>query len=215
MFKKLRAALGSEPSRSTKQGGASLLWLIVGLGNPGREYADNRHNIGFMVADRLARDYEFAPWRAKFSAELAEGEIMGNRALLLKPQTYMNCSGQAVAQTARFYKIPASRIVVLHDELDLPLGRVRTKTGGGAAGHNGLKSIDADFGDKNYHRVRIGIGHPGEKARVSGHVLSDFSAAERHGVDLLVAGVARHFDLLLAGRENDFMTKISEETKGA
>jgi PTH1 family peptidyl-tRNA hydrolase len=210
MFGKLKKALSGK-----KQGASAsaFAWLVVGLGNPGAEHEDQRHNIGFMAADRMAADYNFADWRAKFQGFAAEGSLNGQRVMLLKPQTYMNRSGQSVAEAARFYKIPPANIVVMHDELDLPLGKVRVKTGGGAAGHNGLKSIDADLGDQNYRRVRIGIGHPGEKSRVSGYVLSGFSGAERHTADIMVAAISRHIDLLLAGRESDFMTKISEETK--
>lgn len=210
MFSKLRAALGSKkPS-----GGATFSWLVVGLGNPGREHEDQRHNIGFMAADRIAADYNFSEWKNKFSGLVSDGVLYrGPRILLLKPQTFMNLSGKSVAEAAKFYKIPHANIIVLHDELDLPLGKVRVKTGGGAAGHNGLKSIDADTGDQNYMRVRIGIGHPGEKSRVSGYVLSDFAGDERHVADLMVAGIARHLDDLLAGRDSEFMNKISDETK--
>ena len=166
-----------------------------------------------MALDRMQGDHRLSDWRNKFSGLISYGDYMGVRLLLLKPQTYMNLSGKSVAEAARFYKIPLTNIIVLHDELDLPLGKVRTKTGGGAAGHNGLKSIDADLGDQSYRRVRIGIGHPGDKARVSGHVLSDFSGDERHLSDLMVAGISRHLDLLLEGKESEFMNKISDETK--
>lgn len=189
------------------------MWLIVGLGNPDREHAGNRHNIGFMAVDRMAADEGFADWRKRFQGLVSEGQMGRERVILLKPQTYMNLSGRSVAEAARFYKIPSSKIVVLHDELDLPLGKVRVKTGGGAAGHNGLKSIDADFGDQNYVRVRMGIGHPGDRARVSGYVLSDFLDDERHKVDIIAAAVSRHVGQLLAGREADFMTKLSQEMK--
>ncbi len=209
MLSRMRAALRRSPSGAA----ASYAWLIVGLGNPGREYEGNRHNIGFMAVDRIAGDYNFGPWKNKYSAEICEGAIEGQRIMLMKPQTYMNLSGKSVAEAARFYKIPHANIIVLHDELDLPLGRVRTKTGGGAAGHNGLKSIDADTGDQNYRRVRLGIGHPGDKARVSGYVLSDFMDKERDLVDILCAAVSRQIELLLTGDESGFMTKISEETK--
>lgn len=204
-----RAAFGKKKS----DGGATYSYLIVGLGNPDREHENNRHNIGFMALDRMQGDHRLSDWRNKFSGLISYGDYMGVRLLLLKPQTYMNLSGKSVAEAARFYKIPLTNIIVLHDELDLPLGKVRTKTGGGAAGHNGLKSIDADLGDQSYRRVRIGIGHPGDKARVSGHVLSDFSGDERHLSDLMVAGISRHLDLLLEGKESEFMNKISDETK--
>lgn len=190
------------------------MWLIVGLGNPDREYAGNRHNIGFMVLDRLACDARLLDWRARFSGLVSEGMLGGEKVFLLKPQTYMNLSGRSVRDAARFYKIPPERILVFHDELDLPPGKLRVKTGGGAAGHNGLKSIDAECGFQDYRRVRIGIGHPGDKARVSGYVLSDFSAEERPVMDDLCAAVSDHIGLLLSGREADFMTKISQEVKG-
>lgn len=189
------------------------VWLIVGLGNPDREHEGNRHNIGFMALDRMADDANAAPWRSKFHGQITEITLAGERVLLLKPQTYMNRSGQSVAEAARFYKIPADKMIVLHDELDLPLCKVKVKLGGGAAGHNGLKSIDADTGNPNYWRVRMGIGHPGDKARVSGYVLSDFTQDERHKADILCAGISRHIDLMLKGRDADFMTKLSQETK--
>lgn len=209
MFNKIRAALG----RSNAGAASSFAWLVVGLGNPNPEHAQNRHNVGFMAADRIAEDFEFGAWNKKFNALVADGKIEDARVLLIKPQTYMNRSGQAVAEAARFYKIPPEKIIVMHDELDLPLNKVRVKTGGGAAGHNGLKSIDESLGNPNYVRVRIGIGHPGDRARVTGHVLSDFDENDRHHADLMLACVSRHFYLLLDGRQADFMTKISEELK--
>lgn len=204
MFNKIRAALGGK----SPSGGANFSWLIVGLGNPGAEYEGNRHNIGFMVLDKLAGD-----WRKKYQGLIAEADVGGNRVLLLKPQTYMNKSGLSVAAAANFYKIPAERIVVLHDELDLALGKMRTKQGGGHAGHNGLRSIDADFGNANYHRVRIGIGHPGDKNRVSGYVLSDFAKDEMDMRDAVIDAIADHIDLFVNGKDTDFMTKVSQKTK--
>ncbi|MBU6235641.1 MAG: aminoacyl-tRNA hydrolase [Alphaproteobacteria bacterium] len=189
------------------------VWLIVGLGNPDTEHEGNRHNIGFMALDRIAADGDLPEWRKKFHAHVNETGFRGQRALLMKPQTYMNRSGLSVAEAAKFYKIPVDKIIVLHDELDLPFGKVRVKKGGGAAGHNGLKSIDADFGSQDYWRIRIGIGHPGDKSRVSGYVLSDFTKEERHQADIVVAGISRHMDLMLAGKDAEFMTKVSEETK--
>ena len=218
MWNKVHAAL-----RNVLSGGVSVfkrnqseglpVWLIVGLGNPDREHAGNRHNIGFMALDRVVHDLNLPEWRKRFQGFTTEGQFNGIRAVLLKPQTYMNVSGRSVREAANFYKIPPEKIIVLHDELDLPLGKVKVKTGGGAAGHNGLKSIDADTGTQNYIRVRMGIGHPGDRARVSGYVLSDFTPDERHVVDILCAGVSRHMALLLSAREADFMTKIAEETK--
>lgn len=189
------------------------MWLIVGLGNPDRDHEGKRHNIGFMAIDRIARDYNFSAEKNKFAGIVMDGSIGGQKALLLKPQTYMNLSGKSVAEAAKFYKIPADHIIVLHDELDLPPGKIRVKTGGGAAGHNGLKSIDAMMGTQDYIRVRIGIGHPGRASMVSGYVLSDFGADERDAMDMMVALIARHLELLLKGREADFMSKIAADTK--
>lgn len=221
MWNWLHAALrkflsgGVSVSEANQQQEEQPVWLIVGLGNPDAEHENNRHNIGFMVLDRLAEDGNLPAWRGKYHAFVNETRFTGSgeRALLLKPQTYMNRSGLSVAEAARFHKIPPENIIVLHDELDLPAGKVRVKKGGGAAGHNGLKSIDADFGAQEYWRIRIGIGHPGDKSRVSGYVLSDFTKEERHKMDIVCAAISRHIDLLIKGRDADFMTKISEETK--
>ena len=144
-------------------------WLLVGLGNPGREYARNRHNIGFMAVDEIAREYGFPIWKRKFQGQMAEGRIAGEKVILLKPETYMNLSGEAAGTAARFYKIPPERIWVFHDEMDLPPGRLRTKHGGGSGGHNGIKSLDQHL-TPAYGRVRLGVGHPGDKDRVTGHV---------------------------------------------
>ncbi|TNC94191.1 MAG: peptidyl-tRNA hydrolase, PTH1 family [Stygiobacter sp.] len=181
--------------------------LVVGLGNPGSEYSQNRHNIGFMAADELVRRHCFGPWRAKFQGLLAEGSIDGVKVLALKPMTYMNLSGQSVAAAARFLKIPVEDVVVIHDELDVAAGRVKVKRGGGAGGHNGLKSIDAHLG-QNYRRVRLGIGHPGDKDRVSGYVLADFAKAESW-VAPVIDAVAEALPKLLAGDEAGFMNKVA------
>lgn len=186
--------------------------LLVGLGNPGKEYEGNRHNIGFMAIDRIASDYRFAKSKKSFGGELIEGEIDGAKVFLLKPLTYMNLSGECVGKAARFYKIPAEKIIVLHDELDLPLAKLRVKMGGGNGGHNGLKSIDAHMG-KDYWRVRLGIAHPGDKEMVTDHVLSDFSKAEQQAVDAQLMEVSRHIGLLLQGDEAGFMNKIALATK--
>ncbi len=154
--------------------------IIAGLGNPGAAYAGNRHNIGFMAADSVHRRHGFPPWRSRFQGHASEGMIRGERCLLLKPQTYMNESGRSVGEAARFLKVPLERIVVLHDELDLPPARIRVKTGGGNAGNNGLRSITALLGN-DYRRVRLGIGHPGDKALVSNYVLADFAKSDRAG----------------------------------
>lgn len=181
--------------------------LFVGLGNPGTRYAGNRHNIGFMAADAIARRHSFGPWRRRFQGETAEGTIAGTRVLLLKPQTYMNESGRSVAEAARFFKTPLSEIVVFYDELDLPPAKLRVKTGGGNAGHNGLRSITAHVGN-DYRRVRIGIGHPGVKELVQQHVLSDFAKADRPWVDAMLDAVADNADLLAKGDDATFQNRV-------
>jgi PTH1 family peptidyl-tRNA hydrolase len=185
--------------------------LIVGLGNPGPEYARNRHNVGFMAADALARRYGFSPWRKRFSGATADGDIDGIQVLALKPLTYMNDSGRAAAEATHFYKIPAEDVVVLHDELDLVPGKVRVKRGGGAAGHNGLRSTDAAIGPE-YLRVRIGIGHPGDKSWVTPYVLGNFAKDERMLMDAVNDAIAEAFPLLLKGDDAGFMTKVALKT---
>lgn len=183
--------------------------LVIGLGNPGSRYARNRHNIGFMTVDSVARRYGFARFRSRFKGELAEGSIGGERVLLLKPQTFMNASGESVGEAARFFKILASEIFVIHDEIDLRPGKIRVKRGGGSAGHNGLRSIDAFLGG-DYWRVRIGIGHPGVKELVQPYVLQNFSAEELNGwVEPLLAAVADTIPLLLFGAPDAFMSEVS------
>ena len=165
--------------------------LIVGLGNPGKKYALNRHNIGFMGVDEIARDPNFSSWRTKFQGEISEGNLGGQKTLLLKPMTYMNLSGDAVQAAASFYKIAPLDIIVLHDELDLPPSRVKMKQGGGHAGHNGLRSIMAHIG-ADFWRLRMGIGHPGHKNRVSGYVLSDFANSDKVWLDPLIESIGRN-----------------------
>ena len=189
------------------------MWLLAGLGNPGDKYQGHRHNIGFMVMDEIARDPSFSPFRVKFQGEMSEGKLAGEKVVLLKPQTYMNDSGISVAKLAKFYKIPPSRIVVFHDELDLPFARVKVKQGGGAGGHNGLKSIDRHLGDKNYWRVRMGIDHPGDKNRVSGYVLNDFAKVEKEKLPRWIEAVTRHVDYLVQDNQTDFMTRVAEEMR--
>lgn len=181
--------------------------LLVGLGNPGARYADNRHNIGFMVIDEIARAARAAPWRRKFQGEIAEATLDGERVLLLKPQTYMNESGRAVSEAQRFYKIALEDIVVFHDELDLAPARLRVKKGGGNAGHNGLRSITAQCGN-DYRRVRLGIGHPGDKKAVHAYVLSDFAKAEQPWVEDLVRACGDHAGLLARAEDAAFQNKI-------
>lgn len=182
--------------------------LLVGLGNPGPEHANQRHNIGFLAVDAIVRRHGFSPWRAKFQGLVSEGTVDGIKVLVLKPQTYMNLSGQSVAAAMQFYKLTPAALVVIHDELDLRLGKLRVKRGGGTAGHNGLRSIDAHLGP-DFMRVRIGIGHPGEKHLVHGHVLHDFAKDERPRMDALVDAIADAFPLLAKGNEVGFMNKVS------
>ena len=187
--------------------------IIAGLGNPGPKYANNRHNAGFMAADAIASRHSFSPWSRKFHGEIATGTIAGERVLLLKPQTFMNLSGQAVGEAMRFHKLTPAEVIVLYDELDLAPGKVRVKTGGGAGGHNGIKSIDAHIG-KEYRRVRIGIGHPGVKELVHAHVLGDFAKPDREWVDDLMTAIADAADHLVKGDDAGFMNKVSPAVRG-
>jgi PTH1 family peptidyl-tRNA hydrolase len=183
--------------------------LIVGLGNPGLRYAKNRHNVGFVAVDAIARRYGFPAFRDRFKGELSEGLIGGGKRLLLKPQTFMNASGEAVLAAASFYKIPPSEIVVIHDEIDLRPGKLRVKRGGGAAGHNGLRSIDAMLG-QDYWRVRIGVGHPGVKELVQPYVLQNFASDEiTEWVGPLIDAVAETIPLLLADDAPAFMSEVA------
>jgi PTH1 family peptidyl-tRNA hydrolase len=181
--------------------------LLVGLGNPGREHAGNRHNIGFMAIEAIARAQNFPAFRARFQGRASEGPIGRERAVLLAPTTYMNDSGRAVAEAARFYKIPLEDILVFHDELDLAPGKLRVKTGGGDAGHNGLRSITAHMG-KDYKRVRLGIGHPGDKSRVYNYVLGNFAKSELAWVEALCEAIARNIALLAEGQDASFQNKV-------
>ena len=183
--------------------------LIVGLGNPGSRYARNRHNVGFMAAGAIARRWGFAAPRSRFKGELAEGTIAGDRRLLLCPQTFMNASGESVLSAMSFYKIAPGEIVVIHDEIDLKPGKLRVKRGGGSAGHNGLRSIDAMIGP-DYWRIRIGVGHPGIKELVQPYVLQNFDADElRQWVAPLVEAVAETLPFLLDGRPDAFMSEVA------
>lgn len=198
-------------SSQSSQRGARPMWLLVGLGNPGDKYSGNRHNIGFMAIDAIASDYNIGPFRTKHQGLMAEGRIGDHKVVLLKPETYMNESGRSVGPLAKFYKIPPEHIVVFHDELDLQPAKIRVKTGGGNAGHNGLKSLDAHLGTPNYVRVRLGIGHPGDKDRVHGYVLNDFSKAERESwLGDYINAIARHVGVLLDGKDSDYMSKVAQ-----
>jgi PTH1 family peptidyl-tRNA hydrolase len=182
--------------------------LLVGLGNPGAKYAGNRHNIGFMAVDAIARAHAFGPWKKKFRSEAAEGVIDGVRVLAMKPQTFYNDSGHAVAEAARFYKLRPNNIVVFYDEIDLAPGRFRMKKGGGAAGNNGVRSIAAWLDDDNFRRARLGTGHPGDKERVQGHVLSDFHKAESEWVAKLLDAVAKAAPLLARGEDEKYQAEV-------
>jgi peptidyl-tRNA hydrolase, PTH1 family len=181
--------------------------LFVGLGNPGAKHAHNRHNIGFMAVEEIARRHGFAPWRRRFQGETSEGTLDGERVVLLRPATFMNESGRAVQEAASFFKLGVDEIAVFQDELELPPGKVRVKIGGGIAGHNGLRSISAHLGNE-YRRVRLGIGHPGVKELVHGYVLSDFAKSDRPWVETLCEAVADSAGLLVTGRDSTFQNKV-------
>lgn len=185
--------------------------LFVGLGNPGAKYARNRHNIGFMAVDAIARDHSFGPWRSKFQGEISEGLLGREKVLLLKPMTFMNRSGQSVGEAMRFYKLDSTDVTVFHDELDLAPGKVRTKAGGGHAGHNGLRSIHDHIGAA-YDRVRLGIGHPGRKELVSPYVLGDFAKVDADWLDDVLRGVADGAPNLAEGDSGKFMNAVSLRT---
>jgi len=189
------------------------MWLFVGLGNPGKEYARHRHNVGFMAVDAIADLYGFPPFKSKYRGEYAEGSIAGERVFILKPQTFMNESGRSVGELAKFFKIPTSRIVAFHDELDALPGKVKVKVGGGAGGHNGLRSLDDWLDDVNYKRVRLGIGHPGDKDRVTGYVLGNFSGEDEKWLEGVLKAVAKEVPLLLQGDDAGFLNKVALLTK--
>ncbi len=182
--------------------------LLVGLGNPGSKYADNRHNIGFMAVDEIVRRHGFAPERRRFQGLTSEGTLAGQKVLVLKPQTFMNESGKSVGEAVRFFKLDPDRIVVFHDELDLEPGKLRVKKGGGLAGHNGLKSLAAHIG-KDFRRVRLGIGHPGDKNRVMRYVLRDFPKADDKWLDPLLDAMAEAAPLLAGKDDAAFASKVA------
>ncbi|MCC5972058.1 MAG: aminoacyl-tRNA hydrolase [Pararhodobacter sp.] len=189
-----------------------MLW--AGLGNPGAKYAMNRHNIGFMALDRIAVDHGFSPWKARFQALVAEGRLGGEKLLLLKPQTFMNLSGQAVGEAMRYHKLTPADVTVFHDELDLAPGKCRLKQGGGHAGHNGLRSITGHIGE-DFARVRLGIGHPGRKELVSGYVLHDFAKADGDWLDDLMRGISDGAGALAQGEGAKFLNAIANRTAPA
>jgi PTH1 family peptidyl-tRNA hydrolase len=181
--------------------------LLVGLGNPGPEYADTRHNIGFLAVQEIAKRHGIGPWRRRFQGLACEGPLDGARSLLLLPGTFMNESGRAVAEAAHFYKLAPSDVTVFHDEIDLPPGKVRVKIGGGVAGHNGLRSISEHIGNE-YRRVRIGVGHPGDKDMVQHYVLSDFAKSDRGWVETLIAILADNAELIARDADATFQNKV-------
>lgn len=185
--------------------------LFVGLGNPGAKYAGNRHNIGFMALDRIAADHSFGPWKRAFQGLACEGRLGAEKVILLKPETFMNLSGQSVAEAMRFYKLTPADITVLHDELDLAPGKARVKQGGGHAGHNGLRSIHGHIGEA-YGRVRLGIGHPGHKDAVAAYVLHDFAKADQDWLDDLLHGISDGAEALAAGDGAKFMNAVALRT---
>jgi PTH1 family peptidyl-tRNA hydrolase len=186
--------------------------IIAGLGNPGAKYAGHRHNIGFMAVDAIAEAHGFSPWRSKFQAEICDGCLGNEKVLLIKPQTFMNLSGQAVGEAMRFYKLTPDDVIVLYDELDLAPGKVRVKTGGGHAGHNGIRSLHQHIGP-DFTKVRLGIGHPGDKRLVTNHVLGDFAKADRDWLDDLLRGIADGAPKLAAGDASGFMNAVALKMK--
>ena len=183
--------------------------LLVGLGNPGPRHAGNRHNIGFMAVDSFVRRHSFGPWRSRFQGLMSEGAMAGAKLLVLKPQTYMNLSGNAVGEAVRFFKLPSERVFVVYDEIDLRPGKVKVKQGGGAGGHNGIRSIEAAIGPQ-FWRVRLGVGHPGDKELVHGHVLSDFAKAEQPLFEKVIDLVAGELPTLIGGDPLAFMSHVAQ-----
>lgn len=185
--------------------------ILAGLGNPGAQYQKNRHNIGFMAVDAIQRRHAFSPWTKKFKGEISEGTLAGEKVMLIKPQTFMNLSGESVGEAMRFYKHGPEDIVAIYDELDLMPGKARIKTGGGHGGHNGIKSLDAHCG-LNYRRLRLGIGHPGDKSKVHNHVLGDFAKSDAEWLDPLLEALADNADMLVRGEDSQLMNKLALAT---
>jgi PTH1 family peptidyl-tRNA hydrolase len=188
------------------------MWLFVGLGNPGPAYAGHRHNVGFMAVDQIVRRQNFPPYKKRFNAYISEGTIEGEKVLVVRPQTSMNLSGQAASEAAHFYKVPVDHVIVFYDEIDLEPNKVRVKTGGGSAGHNGIRSMDAHIGN-GFKRVRIGVGHPGHKELVHGYVLHDFAKSDLEWLEPLLDVIADSVGELVLGRDADFMTKVALKTR--
>lgn len=187
---------------------ADTALLVAGLGNPGSQYAKNRHNAGFIVVDEIHAAHDFGPWKAKFDGLLSEGTLAGRKVYLLKPQTFMNLSGESVGPALRFFKLPLDALVVIHDEIDLAAGKIKAKTGGGDAGQNGLRSITATLGP-DYRRIRLGVGHPGIKAMVTGHVLANFSKDDIGWLKPLVMAMVEAAPLLARDDDSGFMSKVA------
>jgi PTH1 family peptidyl-tRNA hydrolase len=185
--------------------------IIAGLGNPGAQYSGNRHNIGFMAIDAIHRRHSFSSWSKKFKALISEGELGGEKVLLVKPQTFMNLSGESVGEAMRFYKLQPENVLAVYDELDLLPGKPRIKTGGGHGGHNGIKSIDAHIG-KEYRRLRLGIGHPGHKDRVHAYVLGDFAKSDQDWLQTLLDAIADNAEMLARAEDSQFMNKLALAT---
>ena len=182
--------------------------LFVGLGNPGSKHTNNRHNIGFMVVDEIVHRHCFAPFRSKFQGQICEGTIAEQKILVLKPTTYMNESGKAIKAAMTFYKLPIDDIIVFHDEMDLAAGKIRMKKGGGHAGHNGIRSIQNHIGS-DFKRVRLGVGHPGDREKVISHVLNDFSKVDQQWLDKIIEAIGENVGLLIKDEEGNFMSKVS------
>lgn len=185
--------------------------LFVGLGNPGKKYTNNRHNIGFMALNQIANDHSFSPWKNKFQGQITDGKLGNEKVILLKPETFMNLSGQSVSETIKFYKIKIEDIIVFHDELDLAPAKLRVKISGGHAGHNGLRSIHQHIG-ADYHRVRMGIGHPGHKDRVANYVLSDFAKNDQNWLQDLLFGISDGAIYLANNDAGKFMNAVAMRT---
>ena len=186
--------------------------LLVGLGNPGAGYARNRHNIGFMAADEIVRRHSFSTYRRKFEGQIAEGKLAAEKVIVVKPNTFMNESGRSVEAAVSFYKLTPENVIVFHDEIDLIAGKIRVKRGGDHAGHNGLRSIHYHIGE-DYARVRFGVGHPGHKDRVAGHVLKDFAKSDQDWLGKVLDGAAENIELLIRGDDNEFMNRVALNVK--
>ena len=186
------------------------MMLFVGLGNPGSQYEKNRHNVGFMAVSRIVENHNFSPWKNKFQGSISNGLLRNQKIIILKPNTFMNLSGQSVGEVIRFYKIPSSKVIVFHDEIDFPLGKLKFKSGGGHAGHNGLRSISEHIGS-DYIRIRIGVGHPGNKNAVANYVLGDFSKVEQETITQILEVISTEAPDLTLENATDFGKSISEK----